>query len=229
MLINYKKKKITKLLGRFNYISIRENQGQKMIKELINKDVPVVVDPTILLSASEWNQYIKNEPVYMGEYVFCYLLSDNKKYINNIKEFAKKKNLKVVINPTEKGPFNTGFEEMLDVGPAEWMNLIKNASYVFTDSFHGCIFSTIFNKEVFLYKRFSDNSKKSENSRVYTLTKWLGIEERLIDENSLDKIFAMNKINYENVEKNLFDKKKESSDWLLNVLKESENIVINNE
>ena len=220
---NYiKRKKIKKLLNRFNHISIRENQGQQLIKELINKDVMVPVDPTMLLNEQEWNEYIDSEAVFKEKYVFCYLLSTNEEYLKNIKEFAAKNKLKVVIVPTINGPFNTGFEEYFEAGPREWLNLVKNASYVFTDSFHGCIFSVLFHKEVFLYKRFSDQSKKSENSRVYTLVNWLGIPDRLIDENTMNNIFDMKKIDYERVDKNVENRRKVSSDWLMKILRESE-------
>ena len=218
-----KKKKIGKLLEKFDYISIRENQGQELIKEITGKDVPVQVDPTMLLDKDEWEKYSGTEKIIEKDYVFCYLLTPNKEYIENVRKFAKEKNLEVVIVPTEKGPFNTGFIEHYEAGPKEWLNLLKNSSYVFTDSFHGCIFSVIFQKNVFLYKRFSDNSKKSENSRIYTLTKWLEIEERLIDNTNMEKIFDLKNVDYEKVAKNLRNKSQESSKWLLDVINESEN------
>ncbi len=217
---DYKKKKISKLLSRFDSISVRETQGQTLVKELIGKDVTVQVDPTMLLNKDDWNEYIEESKIENKKYIFCYLLTPNQKYIDNIKEFADKKGLEVVIVPTIKGPFNTGFKEIPEAGPAEWLNLIKNAEYIFTDSFHGCIFSIIFEKEVFLYKRFSDESKNSENSRVYTLTKWLDIEERLIDEKNMEKIYKVEKINYTKVNKLVSEKAKESKEWLLNAINE---------
>ena len=224
-----KKKKMAKLLNKFDYISVRETQGQDLIKELTGKNVPVQVDPTMLLNEKQWEKYIDEKAIINKKYVFCYLLTPNEEYINNIKEFAKNKKLDVVIVPTEKGPFETGFEEYPDAGPSEWLNLIKNAEYVFTDSFHGCIFSVIFHREVFLYKRFSDNSKKSENSRVYTLTKWLNIEERLIDKESMKNISKLKEIDYAKVEKILQKKSNDSAEWLKKTMKESENKIKKNE
>lgn len=224
---NFKKRKMKKMLQKFDYISIRETQGKELIKELIGKDVPVQVDPTMLLKKSEWEEYIEKEPIIKKKYIFCYLLTPNEEYINHIKKFAKEKDIEVVIVPTVKGPFNTGFQEYPDAGPSDWLNLIKNASYVFTDSFHGCIFSVIFHKEVFLYKRFVDDSRKSENSRIYTLTKWLGIEERLIDKKNMNKINEFMAINYEKVDECINFKVKESSEWIDKVIKESEQRIKN--
>lgn len=219
---NYKKKKISKLLKRFNYISVRETQGQELVKELIGKDVTVQVDPTMLLKKNQWNEYIGKEKIKKEKYIFCYLLTPNDVYIESVKKFAEKKECKVVIVPTIKGPFDTGFEEIPEAGPSEWLNLIKNAEYIFTDSFHGCIFSTIFEKEVFLFKRFSDDSKKSENSRIYTLTKWLEIENHLIDKNNINDIYNLNIINYNRVNKLIEEKAIESRKWLIDTLKKGE-------
>ena len=218
----FKKKKIAKLLKRFDDISVRETQGQELVKELIGKGVTVQVDPTMLLKKMQWEEYTDKEALEKEKYIFCYLLTPNEEYIESVRKFAEKKGYKVVIVPTIKGPFNTGFEEIPEAGPSEWLNLIKNAEYVFTDSFHGCIFSTIFEKEVFLFKRFSDDSKKSENSRIYTLTKWLGIEDHLIDKNNIKDIYYLNIINYERVNKLVEEKASESAKWLMDTLKKGE-------
>lgn len=67
----------------------------------------------------------------------------------------------------------------------EFIELIKNASFIFTDSFHGTIFSIIFEKQFITLKRFKDDDKKSQNSRVYDLLNQLGLDKRLIEEDSL--------------------------------------------
>ena len=111
-------------------------------------------------------------------------------------------------------------EEFIDVGPAEWIGLIQNAEYVFTDSFHGCIFSSIFHKEFILFKRFKDKDKASENSRIYTLAKMLEVEERIIDENHVNIISGLQPLDFEKIDKIIENKAKESKKWLLNALRE---------
>lgn len=219
---NGKKEKIKRLLGDFNNISVREEQGEKLVKELINKDVPVLIDPTMLIDKKTWEICAGNNPVYDGKYIFCYLLTPNETYIENVRKISKEKELPVVIIPTVKGPFNTGFSEIFDSGPEEWINLIKNASYVYTDSFHGAIFSMIFHKEFVLYKRFSDNEKSSENSRVYNLTKLFGVEERLIDEKSFDKIKDLCKIDYNQIDNIIKAEASKSGSWLIKAIKNNE-------
>lgn len=212
-----KEKKIAEFLKTFDSLSVRELQGQQLIKKLIGQNVPVVIDPTLLLSDKIWQEYIV-APKAGDAYIFCYLLTPNDDYIRVISQFAQNKGIEVVIVPTTKGPFNTTFKEIIDVGPAEWLGLIKKAKYVFTDSFHGCIFSSIFHKEFILFKRFKDNDKASENSRIYTLAKMLNIEERIVDEHNADIIDELQPLDFSKIDKIIEDKARESKQWILSAL-----------
>lgn len=213
-----KKVKIAEYLKSFDNISVRETQGKKFIEELMGEKVPVVVDPTLLISSEIWHEYAK-EVEYNKPYIFCYLLTPNKEYVCAVSEFAKSKNLQVVIVPTLKGPFDTDFKEMIDIGPAEWLGLIENASYVCTDSFHGCIFSSIFHKEFVLFKRFKDADKSSENSRIYTLAKMLEVEDRIIDAEHLERMKNFKPIDFDKIDRIIENKANESKHWLVHVLK----------
>lgn len=212
-----KRRKIAGLLNSFDDISVRETQGQEFIKQLTGKEVPVVLDPTFLLEAKVWQEYV-NELKKTEPYIFCYLLTPNQEYIHAISKFANAKGLQVIIVLTSKGPFNTGFKEVVDIGPAEWLGLIKNAAYVCTDSFHGCIFSSIFHKEYILFKRFKDEDKVSENSRIYTLAKMLDVEDRIIDENCIDKIKELGSIEFDKIDQIIENRANESKKWLLDAL-----------
>lgn len=216
-----KKEKIARYLKSFDSISVRETQGQKFIEELIGKKVPVVVDPTLLIDSEIWHEY-SQKVEYNKPYIFCYLLTPNRDYVNAVSNLAKNKGLKVIIVPTIKGPFDTGFEEMIDIGPAEWLSLIENASYVCTDSFHGCIFSLIFHKEFVLFKRFKDEDKASENSRIYTLAKMLEVEDRIIDVEHLERINNFELIDFYIIDRIIENKVNESKHWLIDALKNAE-------
>lgn len=217
-LSKYKKKRIAKFLESFNYISVRETQGQQLVKEIINKEVPVQVDPTMLLSKTKWSEYT-GERIEKDKYIFCYLLKSNSLYIEAVRRISIELNIKVIIVPTIKGPFQTGFNEYIDIGPSEWLNYIQNAEIVYTDSYHGGIFSAVFEKEFFLFKRFSDNDYKSENSRVYTLIKLLGVEERLIDSDNIHLMKGLDAINYTCVKSRIEKEANRSGEWILDILK----------
>lgn len=212
-----KKKQISKYLKAFDYLSVRELEGQKLIHTLIGQEVPIQVDPTMLITKEQW-EALAGTPLETKPYIFCYLLTPNSHYIQAVQRFARKKRLPVILIPTAKGPFDTGFEERVAAGPTEWLNYIENASYVCTDSFHGCIFSAIFEKDFVLFKRFSDKSKTSENSRVYTLSQLLGIEGRLLGQDQLKDFDQLPPLDFERIRSVIEHKAKSSAEWLLKIL-----------
>lgn len=214
---NKKRQKIKEYLTSFNHLSVREMQGQELIKDILGKDVPLQIDPTMLLEAEDWNACTA-ERLVSEDYIFCYLLTPNEKYIEMVRQLAEKTGLKVVIVPTPKGPFDTGFDELIEAGPAEWLSLIKYAKFVCTDSFHGGVFSSIFNVQFWLFKRFSDSDKKSENSRIYTLVKRLGIVERVIGEDDAEKLLNGDMIDFVGVDKAIQSARENSSQWLVDAI-----------
>ena len=216
-----KKELIKELLKGFNFISVREEKGKELLKDLTKKDITVQLDPTLLLCKEDWEKLLINRNNINNEYIFLYLLTPNDKYIEKVKEIAKRENLNVKVVLTDIGPYNTGFEELSDVGPLDWLALIKGAKYVFTDSFHGSIFSIIFNKQFILFKRFNDMKKGSENSRIINLSKKFGFEDRIADENT--KIGSITPIDYTIINKKMYEERIKSQKWLLNALAGEEN------
>lgn len=152
-----KKNKIAEMLNKYDRISVREEQGTKIVNQLTGRIVRSVLDPTMLLTEDKWEKVAikpKDE-----KYVVCYFLTFNKEYYEKAKEFADRKNLKLILISTTKETYTLDCDIRIDVGPSEWLGYIKYADYVFTDSFHGCVFSMMFEKIFFIFKRFSDSSK----------------------------------------------------------------------
>ena len=73
--------------------------------------------------------------------------------------------------------------EITDIGPCEFLNLVKNAVWVCTDSFHATIFSYIFKRKMSVFERFKNTEKENQNSRIYTLLNLLKIEWALTNSN----------------------------------------------
>lgn len=212
-----KEKMICDFVKRFDYVSIREKQGSDFLKRITGRDYPVMVDPTMLLERKDWEKCI-GDRIEKEKYIFCYMLTYNQKYVNAVKEYADKNKLKVILIKKDIGFENTGFTIVEDAGPQQWLNYIKYAENVFTDSFHGAIFSIIYHKEFVLFKRFSDKSGASQNSRIYTLTEMLNIKDRIVDEASLDKIGNMSAVDFEKTDCIMQTNAKKSGDWLLDAL-----------
>lgn len=176
-----------KAIADFDTVTTRENRGKEIVKELTGRECSVVVDPTLLLSAEEWERLLGIcKPVYKEKYVFSYFIGSSIEHRQFARKYADSIGAKLIILPnvSEVVPADLEYSDYApyDVGPSEFVNLIKNSEAVFTDSFHGTVFSLIFGKNFFSFERFRSSSKASTNSRIYSLLKNTNLEDRLIRE-----------------------------------------------
>lgn len=109
-------------------------------------------------------------------------------------------------------------EKPYNVGPSEFVNLIRNAQYVCTDSFHCCVFSILNSTKFFAFRRWPDGSKFSANDRLYTLLKFTGLERRMLDGSEGVETCAADQIDFSDVLAKVAQRRKESMDYLLNSL-----------
>ena len=206
-------------LSRIQHLSCREESGAKIIKDLTSREAKVVCDPTILLSKTDWDALIPQSKIIDGDYILVYLVGSNPKHRDYIKKLAKKASCKVV-GVLHGAGYVKGDEKKVDeypadIGPFEFLNLIKYAKYVCTDSFHGCVFSILFEKNLYVFKRFVDSDKMSTNSRVTNLLKKFNLDNRLIEDFTQ---IELDEINYEHVDGLVEKFRTESKDYLLNAL-----------
>ena len=190
-------------------LSVREEDGAKIIKELINKEAKVLVDPTLLLSETEWKE-IMQVPLNIPKkkYILTYFLGNiSTERKSKIEKMAEKYNLDVI---------NLGkidYKEYYTIGPSEFLWYVNNAEVVFTDSFHACVFSIIFDKTFYIFER--EDKIKPMNSRIDTLLTKFSLQEQKFSK--WDKITLHHE--YSNVEKVLRDENEKSLKFLKEVLK----------
>lgn len=213
-----KKERIAKWLDRFSSISVREDAGVKIVGELTNKDAVINVDPTMLLNAEEWDKLVTLDRPVAEPYMLCYFLSYNEEQWQKAQNVALEKGLKMVVIPATKESYQKGDKVISDVGPIDWVNLIKHADMVATDSFHGCVFSIIYQRQFMVFKRFSDNNKLSQNSRVYTLLSAYGLENSLVDQLDTFQPAEISKAQYDKVLSDVLAKANASKAWLKNAI-----------
>ncbi|MCM1082171.1 MAG: polysaccharide pyruvyl transferase family protein [Clostridium sp.] len=217
------KNKARKFLGKFDAISVRENTGKKIVEELTNKNASIVCDPTMLLSKTEWLENIGNERVIEGKYIFCYFLGRNKKHRDYVSKLKKNVGVKIVAIPhaDEYVRFDEKYSDvnLYAVGPKEFLSLINNAEYICTDSFHATVFSILFHKKFFCFKRYRKENIYSTNNRIESLLDYLGIKERIISVEDCDgyDLTRMN-IDYEDVDNRINKLKSSSLDFIKNSL-----------
>lgn len=179
---------IKTLLNSFRYISIREQEGKDKLSQIINKNIEVVLDPTLLLNSGDWDEISSNRLI-TSKYLLCYFLGNKEWYREYAIKLAKKKHLQVVILSSLDTDMNSKYLYKDKCGPNEFISLLKYADYIITDSFHGTVFSLIYNKEFIAVKRFDDDDPASQNSRVYNLLNKISLANRFLDkEQFLDNI-----------------------------------------
>ena len=179
------------LLNNPDNISVREHSAQKLISELTETDVELVLDPTLLHDEVYWNKKADDSTLFINEdYVFCYFLGLSAEKVYNANEFAKAHNCKLITIPflhDEFDDFSDKFEgeHLSNVGPEDFLNLIRNSKFVLTDSFHAVVFSIIFNKNFWCFSRNVGNY--SMNTRLDTLLEYVDLQDRMI---SIDKLLT---------------------------------------
>lgn len=209
-------------LKRLAAIFVREISGQKLVKELAGRDVALVCDPTLLFTAEEWNQKITAGRRMEIPYILCYFLGNNPRQRQFARRLAETTGCRIVQLPNldEYIKSDEGFADdpLYDVSPLDFVALIRDAQYVLTDSFHCTVFSALFGKSFFSFRRYSNDSKVSTNSRIYSLLDTMGLQERLLDgDENADECLQMG-IDYEFVHKNLQDLRQQSVDMLTEAL-----------
>ena len=174
---------VSDFLESFDAVSVRELTGASIIRKACNLDVPVVCDPTMLLDKEAWFSIANSDYVASDSpYIFCYFLGKNIWNRQCARLLAEKKHCKIVAltHIDEHIAFDDGYADFqpYDVGPSEFLQLIANAEYVCTDSFHGTAFSCLFGRPFFSFRRHESNGSQSTNSRIDTLLEKLCLQDR---------------------------------------------------
>lgn len=220
-----------KFLNRIDYVSIREASGQKLIKQWADRDVPVVCDPTIMFAADEWVKALGANSdgkrfADGNKYIFVYFLGNNPWERELVKKVQAETGLKIVqiAHSDEYVKSDVGFADYTpyNAGPKEFEELIRDAEYVFTDSFHCSVFSMLNGKNFFTFPRYADDGPASTNGRLYSLLSLVKQEQRMVRKNDqFDvKTKLVEKVDYAVVHSELDNLRQFTWNWLTNALKE---------
>lgn len=180
---------VKKGLEGFKYISVRENSGADIVKKLTGKEAEVLIDPTMMLDATDWES-VARKPKNVDtqkKYILSYFLGKRteaqEEKINAIQEKNSMQEY-LLLEPSKK--------ELYATGPSEFIELVKNAELVCTDSFHACVFSILFRKPFIVFHR--DGNGAGISSRLDTLLETFKLtsrkEENILEENVFDCDFT---------------------------------------
>ncbi|MCR1959785.1 polysaccharide pyruvyl transferase family protein [Thomasclavelia cocleata] len=213
-----KQEQIKKWLSDFYGISVREKQTSDELTQILKKDVAWVCDPTLLNDKLFWQNIAKKATLKSrSKFVVCYFLENKDWYYKYAKEYCNRNNFKMIIIPNKMEYCDQEEVYKGRVGPLEFISLIQHSEYVITDSYHGLLFSLIFEKQFSILKRFNDSAYNSQNIRIYSILEYLDLINILISEENY-KYYNNEMIDYDIVTNKINKFREFSRQWLLGKL-----------
>lgn len=211
----YNKRKIKRFVSEIKHKSVREESGVKMIKDLTGDSAQVLLDPTLVLNKDEWTRALKLKEKTEEKYILAYFLDEpSEKAKKAVREISEKYGLKIIGLPYS-------FEDTLwadnvaHAGPSEFVEYIKNAAFVCTDSFHGTAFSLNFNVPFYTFERNYGNAGK-QSERIKSILNIVSQNQRYEPEN-FENAFD---IFFEDVNRILDEQRAKSQKYLSDILPE---------
>lgn len=201
-----------KCINDFDYLSVRDENTYKLVSSVTGKDdssIKFVVDPTMLMQKSFYEQ-IAAKCEDENFILFYYFGVPEKGYMEKIKKYADDNGKKLIC-------FGNGIKKVdkqVPFSPLEMMGYYSKADLVITNTFHGNVFSIIFNKPFV--------NIDAGKAKVDDLLASFGLSERTVKEHCDFEKIASKNIDFEVVNNILDEKRKSSGDYLKNVLKECE-------
>lgn len=202
-----------KALSQFEYISVREPEGARIVHDLIGREAKVTLDPTLLLNHQEWLMIAEPLPIH-NEFIFVYQLGLSRRLLDFARHLAHRTGLQLVFVPFPVGRFIRG-RWYPTLSPAKWIWLVEHARYIVTNSFHGVSFSINFQKT--FYVDLSENLS-SLGSRITNLLNIAGLTERIIPNEGITNV-PLNDIDYTHVTPRIAQARDESLAFLTEMIK----------
>ena len=191
-------------LASLAHISVREEKLALAVEKLTGKEVTTVVDPTLLLEKADYEDLLYKDRIVKEKYIFAYYVVENEMLSKCAQRAAKEYGYRLIELHYKKTPKIKGENMIFDAGPSEFLTYIRDAELVLTNSFHGTVFSVLFQKLFYsVYK---------ENGRITNLLTFLNLERRHIETDT--KMDFKDKIDYTTVAEKLCSYREKSVEYL---------------
>lgn len=211
------------LAKRFDLVTVREDSGVNLCKVNLKVNAMQVLDPTLLLTKEDYISLIQEEKEAPSQgLLFNYVLdptAEKTSFIRRIEKETGYSSFQVLPKyySTERTKYEVKnkIEDCVYPSVTKWLRSFMDAEMIVVDSFHGMVFSIIFNKPFWVI-----GNRERGLSRFSSLLKMLRLEKRLIDEKDFMSLNIMEPINWDEINAIICEKKQESKDLLLNALKD---------
>lgn len=209
------------LLKSFKFISCRESRGAEILSDLTNHYVKEVLDPTLLITKVQWVEFAQKSKIKKIKlpYICVYMVN----FSERMKAFAEKlkqeMRYEIIYISTPAFEKNLRKENAVsNITPYDWISLIYDAAFVVTNSFHGIAFSLNLNKQVFIE---TESKQCLTMSRLCNIVSNFKLEDHVLTDESLNDFLKNTKpIDYDSVNKILFERRNESYDYLQRIIDE---------
>ena len=201
-------------LSGFNEISVREEDAKTELEKIIDKQIEVVLDPTMLITKEEWQAEIKNEKKIEQKYILAYVVQEDKEFVKIVNYLSEKTGLKVIHFSNKNLGINNVLKSAYTDGPLKFLKYIKDAEYIVGTSFHATVFSIIFNKKFFVVPH------RKTGARVINLIKKIGIEQKR-DFSTLEEFKNIDfnlEENWKKINEKILEEREKSIKWLKNAI-----------
>lgn len=203
-------------LESFDAITVRESSGKVIIKELIDKEVKVLMDPVFALYKEEWKK-IEEKPKHVEneKFILCYLLGMyQKNVVNIIRKYGEQKGVKIVFLEDAINNINQTSDEEFSYGPEQFLWLLSHCEKVITDSFHAAAFSILYKKRLSIISR--PHNGKSMSTRFENLAEKFEIKNLFVENYNFDMEVE---IDYDKSKQIIDEERKKIYDYLRKNLK----------
>ena len=213
---------VKELLSKFSHIGLREQTAVDIVSKLLGRaDVVQVSDPTFLLNEVEWTEISDRATIEIKlpkKFIFCYLIGNNSWYKQQLGEVISATGIKnvIIVPAAENADFSIeGATVYENAGPLEFVKLIKESSFVCTDSFHATAISINLNKNFVEFMRFKDSDKVSQNSRIYDVLNHYQLMNRIYSDKTTEWSDGID-FKYSNIQ--LEEDRRHSLNYLINAI-----------
>ena len=198
-------------LENFDFISVREESMKELLKDVTDKPITRVIDPTLLLDKDKYDN-IKIDTKFKGkDYIYVHFIGKDEKTYEMADKMSRMLKLPIVHN-REKGLFEHELSGEFNERPEQFISVIENAKYIVTNSFHTTVFALIYEKDFITIPHIK------RPARMQNLLEIAGLSNHLVEDVRIMPKLETLKIDYKDVKKRLLEERKGSIEFLNNAI-----------
>ena len=206
-------------IDQFASVSVREREGADIVRRYAGKTVPVLADPTFLLTPEQWCDIARIPPGTPDKYILCYRFMRNGTMTECIDDLSRCLSLPVITLPLSTLSLRDRYIKQFEAGPEDFIGLIRGAALVCTDSFHATAFSMLMNTPFYTFLDLdAGNYGTNMNSRIRNAIGLAGLESRVIRTKGEIDLSAVFDVDFSECNKSLDAFRAVSLEWLTGAL-----------